>query len=287
MLKGLLITLRPHQWVKNLFVLAPLVFAQELFEGHAAIKGGIAFFIFCFLAGAVYTLNDLVDLERDRAHPLKKERPIASGRVPAAAAASMAAALTAGSLLVGAYLSTGFVIVLSVYLLVNVAYSFRLKHWPYIDVLCLAFGFLLRIVAGSQAIGVAPSVWLLLCTFLLALFLALGKRKQEMAAVGAAAPRPVLVHYHPTVVIWGMRISAILTLLTYAAYTLDPQTRLHFGTALLPLGVPFAAFGIYRFLVLVNRCSTTGQSPTEAMLKDVPFVLTFVLWLGLNITLIY
>ncbi len=287
MFTGLLATLRPHQWVKNLFVLAPLLFAQELFDARAALRGVLAFFIFCFLAGAVYTLNDLVDLERDRAHPRKKNRPIASGRVPAAVAASMAAAFTAGSLVAAALLSTGFVVVLAAYLLVNLAYSFKLKHWPYIDVLCLALGFLLRIVAGSQAIGVTPSVWLLLCTFLLSLFLALGKRKQEMAAVGAAFPRPVLAHYHPAVVSWGMRATAVLTLLAYAAYTLDPRTRGHFHTTLLPLGIPFAAFGIYRFLVLVERCSRTGESPTEHMLKDIPFVLSFALWVGLNITLIY
>jgi len=285
MLKGLIITLRPHQWVKNLFVIAPLVFSRELFDWQPALLSVVAFFIFCFLAGAVYALNDLIDAERDRAHPVKRNRPIASGKVPPAVAASMSAALTAGSLVGGAFVSPEFAAVCAAYLILNVAYSFKLKHWPYVDVLCIALGFLFRILAGSYAAGVAASNWLLVCTFLLALFLALGKRKQEMARTEGT--RPVLDLYNPAVVTWAMRVCAVLTLAAYAGYTLDPHTQEMFGTALLPIGIPFAAVGVFRFLNIVNRSTESGHSPTEEMLRDLPFVTTVILWSALNVYFIY
>ncbi len=284
---GIIKTLRPHQWVKNLFVVVPLIYAQELFDWTQTLFSIIAFFIFSFLAGAVYTLNDLIDVERDKLHPIKCNRPIASGKVPTAVAASMAAALTAGSLVGAAIISLGFAAVAAAYLLVNVAYSFKLKHWPYVDVLCIAFGFLLRILAGAQAIGVAASGWLLLCTFLLALFLALGKRRQEIVHSDNVAPRPVLSHYNPTIIMWGMRICALLTLVAYSAYTIAPTVQSQFGTTLLPIGIPFAGFGLFRFLSIVDKCTQTGQSPTEAMMHDIPFVLVIVVWVGVNIYLIY
>ncbi len=298
-LKGLVKTLRPHQWVKNLFVLAPMVFHKDVFvatsvgpalnlvvTGRALAATGV----FCLLAGAVYTINDLVDVAADRLHPIKRDRPIASGRVPEPIARAMAAALLVASLVVGYLVAPAFAIVALVYLVQNVAYSFSLKKVAFVDVGLIAFGFVLRVLAGGIATGVHVSAYMLACTALLALFLGFGKRRHELSLDNAGRQRAALDSYSAGSLNLALACTGTATLLTYVAYTLDPATRAFFNSNYLWLTAPFTAFGIVRFLLLVSGRVGRGlraESPTQEMLRDVPFVLNLFLWAAVVIAVVY
>jgi decaprenyl-phosphate phosphoribosyltransferase len=269
MFGGIVKTLRPHQWLKNSFVLAPLVFSRHLGEREITLRSVGAMLAFCLLSGSVYAINDVLDVEQDRAHPTKKNRPVASGRVPPRVASAVAVGLIALSIGGAAVLGVGFSIVASTYLLLNLAYSVALKEVVFVDVLIIASGFVLRVLGGSLAADVRPSIWLLACTFLLALFLALGKRSHELATAGekAAERRPVLMQYSARAIRALMLATGIATMAAYAAYTLAPHTRAFFGTWMLVLTTPFPAFGLLRFAHLVGR-RNGSESPTDAMLRD-------------------
>jgi len=289
MVKGLLRTMRPHQWVKNLFVLAPVVFAQELFDTEKVLGAGAGFVCFSLLASAVYVLNDLVDVEADRAHPVKKNRPIASGAVSEGAARVAMVALAAVALGGAWFLGVWFLASLAGYLTNNIAYSFGMKRVAYLDVLSIALGFELRVLAGSFAADVPPSAYLLVVTFLLALFLGLGKRMHELVQQeksGSAHSRKVLERYSKGVVTGMLWVTGIATVATYVVYTLDPATRDQFGTDLLPITSAFTLFGVLRFVHLV-RSRPDAESPTEEMLKDVPFIANLVLWGAAIVAIIY
>lgn len=287
MFRGLFRTMRPRQWVKQLFVLAPLVFAKELFAPAPVARAIVGFFAFSLLASAVYVLNDLVDVEADRAHPIKKNRPIASGVVSVSAAKRAFVVLVTVALVAGFLLAWEFAVAASAYLLLNLAYSFRLKQIAYVDVLCIAAGFELRVVAGSYAAGVPPSVYLLLVTLLLALFLGFGKRMHELVAQGGEAKtRSVLKQYSRGTLTALLYLTALATTATYAVYTLDPVTRTTFGTSYLVVTTAFTLFGVLRFLHLVRR-DPKSDSPTEEMLRDKPFIANLVLWVLAVIVVIY
>jgi decaprenyl-phosphate phosphoribosyltransferase len=286
MLGGMTRTLRPHQWVKNVFVFAPVVFAKELGTLEAGVRSAGAVLVFCLAASAVYTLNDLVDVEKDRAHPVKRNRPIASGQVPVHVASAFAAFLFAVSVTGAVFLGIPFTLTTVSYILLNLGYSFWLKKIPFIDVACIATGFLLRVQAGCFAVDVRPSPWLMGCTFLLALFLALGKRRKELAAAGAQRTRSVLRHYTPAMLTTLMYVMAVLTALAYTAYTLAPHTVEFFGTGWLVATVPFVLFGLVRFAMLVNR-REDAESPTELILRDAPFVLNILVYSAVVLWLIY
>lgn len=288
MLGDIVRTLRPKQWVKNLFVFAPIVFSRNLGEAEGTLRSVAATLIFCLLSGSVYAVNDVLDAEKDRAHPEKRRRPVASGAVPPRVASAAAVGLIALSIGGAGVLGVGFSIVASAYLLLNLAYSATLKEIVVIDVLCIAAGFVLRVVGGSLAAAVRPSVWLLACTFLLALFLALGKRLHELAASGdeAAQRRPVLRRYRPQMLRTMMIAAGVATALAYLAYTVAPHTRAYFGTWLLVLTVPFPALGLLRFGRLVNR-NTHAESPTDAMLRDAPFILNVAAWAIAVVAILY
>ncbi|MBN1770772.1 MAG: decaprenyl-phosphate phosphoribosyltransferase [Deltaproteobacteria bacterium] len=273
MLFGIFRTLRPHQWVKNVFVLAPLVFSRHLGEHGITLRAVAAMLVFCLLSGSVYAINDVLDAEKDRAHPTKRNRPVASGKVPPRVASAVAVGLIAVSIGGAAVLGVGFSIVASAYLLLNLAYSAYLKEVVFVDVLIIASGFVLRVLGGSLASDVRASSWLLACTFLLALFLALGKRAHELRTAGekAGERRPVLLRYSAGAIRALMAATGLATLGAYAAYTLAPHTREFFGTSLLVLTTPFPALGLARFWWLVRR-PHGGESPTDAMLRD-PLVL--------------
>jgi 4-hydroxybenzoate polyprenyltransferase len=273
-------SLRPHQLVlKNLFVAAPLLFSKHLLDPHAALLTTLAFGLFCLLSGSVYLVNDIFDLEKDRAHPKKCLRPIASGKLPLGVAQGAAALLIVVGLGGALALGLPFFAVAAGYLVQNLAYSLALKRIPFVDVLLLAGGFLLRVVAGALAIAVPASPWLLGCTFALASFLGFGKRAHELATAGdrAGEQRAVLSRYklaHLKVILW---LTALATCAAYVLYTLSPHTKEFFGTDKLLFTAPFAAFGVIRYLVLVsNRAS--ADSPTEDMLRDVPFMANLVLY---------
>jgi len=285
---GLLRTMRPHQWVKNVFVLAPLFFAKDLFAPAVVAKGFGAFATFCLLAGAVYAVNDLADAEADRRHPLKRHRPIASGVVPATAARALAVALVALGLGVALWLSPWLLAVALVYFAVNLAYSFKLKQFPYLDVMLIAVGFVLRVVAGGVATGIRVSGYLLACTALLALFLAFGKRRHELAASAARASeqRAALSGYGSGGLDAALAATGLATIGTYLAYTLDPRTRAFFGSDRLWLTVVLVMLAVLRFLHLV-RSRPHAESPTQEMLKDGPFVAAVLVWVGVVIWIVY
>ena len=291
MFLALLQAMRPKQWVKNGFLFAPLVFSKNLFHGELLLRAGAGFGLFCAIASAVYLANDVLDAAEDRKHPVKKHRPVASGRLPAAVALVAAAAL-AGAGLYGAFaLSGAFATILLAYLAINAAYTLGLKRIPYVDVAVIAVGFVLRVLAGAVAIHVGASFWLFACTFCLALFLALGKRKHEILVATAsggdrAAARKALGRYSLAGVDRALLMAGTSAVWTYVLYTLAPETREHFHTVLLAVTVPFPAFGVFRFMALVDRTGR-ASSPTEALITDVPFAANMALWLVSVVAILY
>ncbi|MEM1008087.1 MAG: decaprenyl-phosphate phosphoribosyltransferase [Myxococcota bacterium] len=288
MLKALILAMRPAQWVKNFFVFAPLIFSQQLFETSSALRAVCAFFLFSFLSGSIYMLNDLEDVEKDRLHPHKKHRPIASGALPISVARLAWPILSVGVLLLGFWLSPWFALIALIYALFNVAYSFKLKHIAYLDVLIIANGFLLRLLAGAAAIQVEVSRWLVSCGFLFALYLALGKRRHELSTHGeqAGKQRAVLKHYNVEQLDLLLGVVASLTVLAYCGYTLDSSTLKRFQTPYLIYTIPFIVFGITRFLQLIERGART-ESPTQELLRDLPSILNGIFWVIVVVLILY
>jgi decaprenyl-phosphate phosphoribosyltransferase len=288
--RGILRTMRPHQWVKNLFVLAPVVFARELMRPTFILAALGAFGVFCLLAGAVYTLNDLVDAAADRVHPVKRHRPIASGRVPVPVARVMVVVLVTAAL--GSALIVGvgydrlpFFFVALAYFLQNVAYSFRFQKIAYVDVGFIAFGFVLRVLAGGYATHTPVSGYMIACTALLALFLGFGKRRHELAGANAARQRSALEAYSPQALTIALAVTGFAAVADYLAYTLDPPPFFH-HTPWLWVTTVHPLFGVLRFLQLVVG-RPKAESPTQEMLRDVPFVLNLVLWVVEILAIIY
>ena len=299
--RGLVKTIRPHQWVKNLFVMAPMVFHKDLISttpgGDAALnlrvtgQAVMATAVFCLLAGAVYTINDLVDVEADRVHPVKRFRPIASGDVPESIARAFAVALVIVALgLSFAKFDWKFGAVAALYFVENLAYSFKLKKVAFLDVGMIAFGFVLRVVAGGLATKAYVSLYMLACTLLLALFLGFGKRRHELEGEHAGKQRAALEAYGKTSLNAALLVTGLATAATYFAYTLDKATEAFFQSRYLWLTAPFTVFGIVRFLFLVSGRAGRGlkaESPTQEMLSDVPFVLNLVVWVIVVFAIVY
>jgi len=288
MLSAVLASLRPRQWIKNLFVFGGLIFAQQLFFPPAVWTALGAFVIFCGLSGAIYLLNDVADRDKDRLHPEKRLRPIASGRLPVPAALGAALVLIGGGLAAATWLSLPFAVVALAYVVLLSAYSAWLKHIVIVDVLVVAIGFVLRAVAGALAISVAISGWLLICTILLALFLALGKRRHEVLALGEAAARhrPILAEYSAALLDQMIAVVTASTVTAYALYTMSPETVAKFQTPLLPVTLPFVLYGIFRYLYLLYR-RQLGGNPTDIVLRDRALLLNSLLWLAVVLVLLY
>ncbi len=284
----LLRAMRPYQWVKNLFVVAPLVFAEHAGDPEDLTRAGVAFLLFSVLSGCVYILNDLMDIEGDRVHPTKRHRPIPSGRLPVPVARLSLGLLLLATMGASFALSIEFAAIGLAYFALNVGYSLSLKHVAFIDVLCIASGFILRILGGALAIGVPLSVWLFACTFLLAAFLGLGKRKHEllMAGGGAGKQRRVLERYQLEHVRLAMGWLAVATVASYAAYTFFGHTLSSFSPRDLVWTLPCVVFGVWRFNQLTNRADE-GRSPTDLMLTDRPFLLNLAAWGAVVVTVIY
>ena len=278
---------RPRHWVKNLFVAAPLVFSKHLDDVPQALKSLAAVALFCALSSAIYLWNDVVDIEKDRAHPSKRNRPIASGRLPVRTAQVAATLLGAGGLFIGLVLGLDFALVAAGYLFNNVAYNLKVKRIVYLDVLSIATGFLLRILAGALAIHVWTSPYLIVCTGLLACYLGFGKRAHELAVAGdhAGKQRAVLERYSPRALEVMLLVFGVATLGAYVAYTLSPHTLNFFHTTRMIWTTPFAAFGLWRFGRLVRR--PVAESPTDLMLKDTAFVLNLFVWAAAITLIIY
>lgn len=285
MIVGLLRSMRPHQWVKNSFVLAPLVFARQLDAPGQVALALLATGLFCAISSAVYLLNDCADVDRDRAHPVKRHRPIASGAVPVPVARRVSVVLALVALAGGALVSPALAGCLAGYFAMNIAYTFVLKHVGWLDVAVIALGFMVRVLAGAFAIDVAISNWLLLCTFLLALYLGLGKRRHELLTTDETEQRRSLRHYRPKTVAAAMIGTAIATACAYSAYALSEHAASMFGTALMPATVPFIVVGVGRFYQLTSADDL--RSPTERIVRDAPFVANILGWGALVVYLIY
>jgi len=281
-------SLRPRQWTKNLLVFAALLFGQRLTDPDAVLRTAITFVLFCGLSGAVYLVNDVADRDADRQHTYKVRRPIASGRVSVRAALVAAAALATGSLLLAATLSSSLVIVAAAYTAVVLLYTAVLKHVVILDVMTIAAGFVLRAIAGGVVIGVPVSAWLLICTSLLALFLALSKRRHEilLMAERAAQHRPSLGEYSPYLLDQMISVVTASTLIAYSFYTISPEVEARFGTPWLGLTIPLPLYGIFRYLYLVHQ-KASGGSPAELLLDDRPLLVCVALWVVAVVLLVY
>ncbi len=279
---------RPAQWLKNVLVFAPLIFAHQALERHALLRSLAVFGLFCLASGAVYLVNDLLDRASDRGHPVKRRRPIACGELSPVAAGAAAALLGFGAIAVAALLDRRVAFVLGVYLLVNLLYSRVLKHLVILDVMTIAAGFVLRVVAGGIAVGVALSSWLLLCTSLLALFLGFGKRRHELVLleVNASTHRPILSEYSPYFLDQLIAVVTTSTLVTYALYTMDPLVQQKLGTPYLPLTIPFVLYGIFRYLYLVHQ-KQEGGDPSQIIFNDKPLLLNVLLWAATVFFILY
>ena len=247
-----------------------------------------AFVIFCGLSGAVYLLNDVADRHKDRLHPDKRDRPIAAGRLAPRTAMLVALALIVVGLGLGARLSPRFALAALAYVVLLVAYSAWLKHVVIVDVLVVAFGFVLRAVAGALVIDVAISGWLLICTILLALFLALGKRRHEVLMLedAAARHRPILAEYSPGLLDQMVAVVTASTVTAYALYTMSPETVAKFHTSLLPATLPFVLYGIFRYLYLLYH-RRLGGNPSEIVVRDRALLVNSLLWLLTVLVIIY
>jgi 4-hydroxybenzoate polyprenyltransferase len=279
MIGPLVQSLRPAQWAKNLFVLAPLVFGGLLLDAGAVTRGLLALGAFCVAASAVYLVNDLRDREEDRNHPLKRLRPLAAGTLSVPAAVVALLALAAVALAIAGYLGRGFTWMLLAYLALNLLYTFWFKHLVILDVMSISLGFVLRIEAGAQAMGVAVSRWLFLCTIFLALFLAFSKRRHELTLLADAASgqRKVLDHYSPAFLDQMINVVTASSVLAYALYAVAPETVEKYHTQDLIFTIPLVLYGIFRYLYLMYQ--RAGQrNPTEAILRDPPFLLNLLLW---------
>jgi 4-hydroxybenzoate polyprenyltransferase len=284
---AVLLSLRPRQWVKNFFVFAGLIFSQSLFT-PLVWPALAAFAIFCALSGAIYLFNDLADVDKDRLHPTKRRRPIASGALSVPAGAAIGVLTLVGSLVAAYALSARFGVVATVYAALLTAYSVWLKHVVILDVLTVAIGFVLRAVAGAAAIGVEISGWLVICTILVALFLALGKRRHEYLTLhgDAAAHRPILAEYSESFLDQMVAVVTASTVTAYALYTMSPDTVAKFHTRWLPLTLPFVLYGVFRYLYLLYR-RELGGNPSDLLLTDRALLINTVLWMVALLLVIY
>ena len=277
---ALIVAMRPKQWTKNLLVFGGLLFTIDAHhDAHDFLRVVLGFAAFSLLSSCTYLLNDVLDAESDRQHPKKRYRPIASGELSPAAATTVAVLLAIGTLALS--LTFGgwrFGLCALMYMGLTTAYTLRLKHVVIIDLLVLASGFVLRTIAGAWVIPVPISEWLVLCTLLLALFLAISKRRGELIAVsqGRRHARPILSEYSAAML---DQMSAIVTsalLMSYALYTIQSETAIRHHLAMMAT-IPFVIYGIFRYLYLIHR-HDKGETPDEVLLQDRPLIVAILLW---------
>ena len=287
-IKLILISMRPAQWTKNLFVFPAIIFSKNLFHFELLGRVFLGFILFSLCAGGIYILNDIRDREKDRLHPEKSLRPIAAGLLKVQTGWAAFILLAAISLPAALMLDPMFFGVLSAYFILNVAYSLKLKHLVIIDVMCIAFGFALRVFAGTALAGVSSTNWLIICTITLSLFLGFCKRRSEIALIGENPEkhRKVLEDYSVSFLDQMIAIACACTVMSYAMYTLADETVARFGTKNLILTLPFVLYGIYRFLFLIHQ-KKMGENPTRTVLGDPPLIINGFLWLAAVLFVIY
>jgi 4-hydroxybenzoate polyprenyltransferase len=276
----IVLSMRPHQWIKNLFLFAALIFSGHLFIWVDVSITVAGFFCFSIVASSIYIFNDINDLENDRQHPEKSRRPLPSGKLSIASAWTWFIILGLAGL-AGSYLvHTGFFLLTLSYFLINIAYSIRLKDVVILDVMTISAGFVIRVGSGAVLINVPTSEWLLICTVLLALFLGFSKRRYEMTVLESHAVdhRSVLRHYSPYFLDQMIGIVTASTVMSYALYTISEETIRKFGTGNLIYTVPFVLYGIFRYLYLVHR-KEEGGNPTRLAVSDIPLLMNIILWI--------
>lgn len=280
--------LRPTQWSKNAVLFAAIIFAQHLFVWLDLLRVIAAFVCFCCVASGAYVMNDLRDCERDRQHPLKCRRPLPAGRIKTPVAVLLAVSLMTVGLLGAVGLGSGFAILTAVYLALQVAYTFALKEIVILDVMAIAAGFVIRAVAGGWVIGVHVSEWLIIITFLLALFLGFSKRRHELVLLEGRATehREALREYSPYFLDQMISVVTSSTVVAYAIYTASPEVQKKLGTDQLYLTLPFVLFGIFRYLYLVHQ-REEGGNPTWLLLNDRPLLAGVLLWILTASVLLY
>jgi len=273
-------TMRPRQWSKNLILFAALTFSQNLFHPGMFMSVAIAFIIFCLLSGGVYILNDLIDLNQDRKHPRKSKRPLASGKLKVSIGIISGIIIVVLSMISAFLLNINFALISISYFILQVVYSTLLKHIVILDVLTVSIGFVLRAIAGGEVIEVPISSWLLVCTILLALFLALGKRRHELLLLeeNAGQHRRILYEYSPGLLDQMISVVTASTVIAYALYTMSAETIKKFNTDNLKYTIPFVLYGIFRYLYLIHQKSE-GGSPEKILLNDKPLIVNIILYL--------
>lgn len=281
-------SMRPKQWVKNLLVFAGLIFSKSLLDPGNVLRSLGAFAAFCLLSGAVYLINDVVDREGDRLHPKKRFRPIAAGKLKPQTAI-VAAVVAVGLALAGGFLlDWRFGAIGAGYLLMQIAYSLRLKRVVVLDVMIVALGFLVRAVAGTFVVRVAISPWLFVCTILLALFVAVAKRRHELIFLegGGISHRSVLGKYSQTLLDQMIAVATSATVVAYCLYTIAPETVAKFGSRNLIFTFPFVLYAIYRYLYLVYR-KDLGGAPERVFVTDTPMIVAVLLWAASVVVILY
>jgi 4-hydroxybenzoate polyprenyltransferase len=287
-LRDVMQLLRPTQWSKNAVLFAALIFSKRLLVVDDALLVLAAFLVFCGIASGAYVMNDIRDCERDRQHPLKSLRPLPSGRVRRNTAVVLMLGLMLGGLTVAVALNPAFALLATFYLVLQVAYTFWLKEAVILDVMAIAAGFVIRAVAGGVIIDVPISPWLIICTFLLALFLGFSKRRHELTLLEARAihHRASLREYSPYFLDQMIAVVTASTVVAYAIYTVSPEVREKLGTERLYLTIPFVLFGIFRYLYLVHQ-KEEGGNPTQLLLTDRPLLIDVLLWIVTAALLLY
>jgi 4-hydroxybenzoate polyprenyltransferase len=271
--------LRPAQWLKNGFVLGPLIFSRSFLSASAVIHSLTAFAIFCAAASATYIINDLFDRESDRAHPVKRLRPIASGEISTRAAVTIVTILIPVVLVAAFFVSPKFLLAVTLYLVLTTFYSIRLKTMPIVDLFAIACGFVLRVWGGAVAIDVVLSVWMFITTLSLALYLASTKRRQELLMPSAGTEsRAVLQHYSVALMDYYSEISVVATFVFYGLYiaTVRPQ---------LAATVPVVLFGVFRYRYLIEI--SHDESPTDRLVRDPQIILCALLWAAISVVVLY
>jgi len=270
--------LRPRQWIKNFFILAPLLFSGRAFDRASQLGAWAAFGVFCLLASGVYSFNDVIDRESDRAHPLKRNRPVAAGLISTRAALSAAVVLLAGSIFLAFLVSPSVGAIAVTYVLINILYGLALKRIVIVDVFAIASFFVLRLLAGAAAVHVQPSVWLLLCGGLLALYLGFAKRRHELVLLGdgSADHREVLSQYTTPFLDQLSVVLLAVTVVSYIMYAVESRTSQAAGSPALVYSTVFVLYGVLRYLYLVHKHE--GGNPTETLLTDRSLLAAVVLW---------
>lgn len=289
-IKYLFLSLRPGHWLKNLLVFMPLLFAKQLLLPHQVALSAWAFGVFCAAASSIYLFNDLIDLPRDKHHPFKKNRPVASGRISATAVGVMICFLSAAALAISrSRLNEQFFLVLMIYYGLGILYTLWLKHLVILDVFGLSAFYILRILGGIAAIHAPMSYWMILCIGLLAMFIGFNKRRHEIKLMdksGTDLHRQVLSKYEEYFIDQMVGVITAATAVSYTLYTVDTETVARFGTHALVLTVPFVYYGIFRYLYIIHRKGGGGE-PVEIFFTDIPMILNSILWILACAVIIY